>query len=101
MSAEQLPQPMPVCEPCFLVEHTRWEPDSIDEYGNILMKLIGVDSPLRGKVDAVDVCCMCGSITVAGIFEMLKPSEIYFSSNDEFYDVFEMSSDGSEYDEGF
>ena len=37
--------PIAICEDCWLAEHVRWEPESIDETGSILMRLSGVDVP--------------------------------------------------------
>ena len=54
------------------------------------MKLIGVDSPLRAEPESVETCSLCGSITVAGIYEMFKPSEVYFDENSELENKNEM-----------
>ena len=78
--------PMAVCETCWLSDHTRWEPESMNETGNILLKLVGIDVPQKVNTGEVDVCCMCGSITVGGIYEFKDPSKVRFSgdTNDEF-----------------
>jgi hypothetical protein len=103
MAAEEVVRPMPVCENCFLDEHTKWEPDSMDEEGNVLMRLIGVDTPLRANPESVETCSLCGSITVAGIYEMFKPSEVYFDENSQLENKFEMPLNEffGEPDEGF
>ena len=78
MAAEPLLKPLALCEQCWLENHTNWEPQSMDEHGSITMKLVGVDTPDHISLGNVDVCCMCGQITIAGIYEMLDPTEVYF-----------------------
>lgn len=102
MPAEQAPRPMAVCEICFLEEHTSWSPESMDEEGRILMKLVGVDVPNKLNNPSVETCCMCGSITIAGIFEMLKPDDVYFLEDNKMPIDFVMSLEDDEDDyEGF
>ena len=81
MAAKPAQQPLALCEMCWLDEHARWEPESVNEYGNILMKLTGVDSPEIFKPGSVEVCCMCGTITIAGIYEMRDPKTAYFTND--------------------
>lgn len=78
MAAQPAQVPMALCEMCWLDEHARWEPESMNEYGRILIRLTGVDSPEIMKPGSVEVCCMCGSITIAGIYEMRDPRTVYF-----------------------
>jgi hypothetical protein len=103
MSAEQVKRPMAFCELCFLDEHISWEPESMNEQGQILMRLISVDVPEKVNTDSVETCCMCGAITVAGIFQMINPTEVYFLEDDEMETNFVMSisEDDEEFDEGF
>lgn len=90
---------MAICEVCYLTDHARWEPESMDELGHVLMALSGVDVPVKINTNAVETCCYCGSITVAGIFEMVHSSDILFDEEDDPESNFEMSiGDG---DEGF
>jgi hypothetical protein len=91
MSAKQAPRPMALCEICFLEDHTRWEPESMDEEGRVLMKLVGVDVPEKINTESVEICCMCGAITVSGIFEMMCPSDVYFNAESEKENVFEFA----------
>ncbi len=42
------------------------------------MRLKGVDLPNKANTGSVEICAMCGSITVAGIYEMKLSSEVYF-----------------------
>lgn len=76
MAAEPLLIPVPICEVCWLIEHTNWEPESMDENGKILMRLTGVDIPEKVNTDSVDVCSDCGSITVCGIYELRDPATV-------------------------
>jgi hypothetical protein len=78
MSARQIMSPMPVCEACWIKEHARWEPESVDDTGNILMRLKGVDVPQKLNTGNVEVCSKCGEITVSGIFELTDPQVVFY-----------------------
>lgn len=45
----------------------------MDDEGNILMRLKGVDVPQKFNTQAVEVCSQCGNITVSGIYELRDP----------------------------
>lgn len=81
MSVDPAFKPMAVCESCWLSDHTKWEPESMDETGNILLRLVGVEVPQKVNTGEVDICCMCGTITVCGIYEFKNPKEVHFSSD--------------------
>jgi hypothetical protein len=70
--------PMPVCEACWIRDHARWEPESIDDTGNILMRLKGVDVPQKVNTGSVESCSVCGGITVSGIFELRDPQIVMY-----------------------
>jgi hypothetical protein len=89
MAAEPVLIPLAMCEMCWLEDHARWEPESMDENGSILMQLVGVDSPEIVKIGTVETCCMCGAITIAGIYSMMNPKEVYFLENDKSSSNFE------------
>lgn len=72
---------MAVCESCFLIDHTRWEPESMDSMGVIMMKLVGVDVPIKINNGTVEVCCMCGGLTISGIYEFKHPDDVMFEDN--------------------
>lgn len=72
---------MAVCESCFLSDHTRWEPESMDQTGSIIMKLIGVDVPIKVNNGSVEVCCTCGGLTVSGIYELKSKDEVDFTDD--------------------
>jgi hypothetical protein len=78
MSADSVTAPMAVCEICWLSEHSRWEPESMDETGNLIMRLTGVDVPHKINNGEVDICCTCGGLTVSGIYEFKEQSEVFF-----------------------
>ena len=82
--------PMALCELCWMEEHSKWEPQSVNEDGNILVKLVGVDMPEIVNTGSVEVCCMCGSVTIAGIYELKNQEEVYFT-DDEFSKDFEFN----------
>ena len=69
----------------------------MSESGSILMRLAGVDMPEIVKIGSVEVCCQCGSITIAGIYNMMNPLEVYFINGDKASHDFEF--DFSETDE--
>lgn len=70
MSAEQIRAPQPICEECWIKAHAQWEPHSMDNDGNILMKLKDVEVPHKYNLGTVEICSECGKITVAGIFDV-------------------------------
>jgi hypothetical protein len=69
---------LPVCEKCWLSEHTTWEPESMDKEGNILMKLTDVKVPKKMNTETPDICSECGEITVSGIYDMKDPNLVMF-----------------------
>lgn len=81
---EPLGIPVPLCEFCWLVDHTIWEPESVGEDGKVLMRMTGVDVPEKINTDSVEICGLCGAITVAGIYEFKDPSTVnYLSDGDD------------------
>jgi hypothetical protein len=81
MSGEQLQTPVALCETCWLKDHARWEPESMSDGGDILMRLTGVDVPIKVNTGSVEVCTSCGRITVAGIFELQDPKVVFFTTD--------------------
>lgn len=45
------------------------------------MRLLGVDVPITVNTGEVEVCCMCGGITVCGIYELKDPDDVYFTDD--------------------
>ena len=70
MAAEPSKKPVPLCEVCWLIDHTFWEPESMTSDGKIVMQLVKVDVPDKINTESVEICFECGSITVAGIYEL-------------------------------
>lgn len=91
-------KPLAVCETCWLIDHSRWEPESMSEDGNVLMKLIGVDVPHKINNGEVEVCCMCGSLTISGIYEFKDPAQVYFSDSDDESPEFELEMNNTDFD---
>ena len=88
MSEEPVFVPVPVCEVCWLIEHTNWEPEAMTSDGKLIMKLTGVDVPTRADTESVDVCSDCGSITIAGIYDLRDKSTLADYGDSEFeYDI--------------
>lgn len=92
---------MAVCENCWLSDHSRWEPESMDHTGNVLMKLVGVDVPTKVNTGEVEICCMCGALTVSGIYEFKDPEKVYFSDSRDDTPEFEleMNEYGTEWED--
>jgi hypothetical protein len=44
---------VPQCELCWIQENSVWEPDSVDERGNIITRLVNVSVPLNLSPGAV------------------------------------------------
>lgn len=81
MSAERVLTPQPTCEACWLKDHARWEPESVDDEGNVKLRLIGVDVPNKYNTQTVEICSQCGKITVSGIFELRDPELDMFTNH--------------------
>lgn len=73
---------MPICEACWVKEKAQWEPESMDDDGNILMRLRGIPLPDVLLTATVENCVECGSLTVVGIYKLREP-EIAFPEQDE------------------
>jgi hypothetical protein len=82
MAAEPVISPFPVCEVCWMESHAKWEPESMDKTGRILMRLKGVEVPNKVNNGSVEICAMCGAVTVAGIYELKLTSEVYFDGKE-------------------
>jgi hypothetical protein len=65
----------PQCELCWIRENSTWEPDSVDENGNIITRLVSVTVPLNLVPGAVCECISCGKVTVVGIYVPIEPYE--------------------------
>jgi hypothetical protein len=65
---------VPQCELCWIQENSVWEPDSVDERGNIITRLVNVSVPLNLSPGAVCECITCGKVTVVGIYVPLEPN---------------------------
>jgi hypothetical protein len=95
--------PIPICESCWLEKYSKWEPESMDESGHMLMRLVDVQMPKKYNLDEPEICADCESLTVAGIFEVsvngegLMPSD--FASS--FAPSGSYSSDEEDLDGGY
>lgn len=68
---------VPMCERCWIDENSVWEPDSVDERGNIITRLVSVNVPIQLSPGAVSECYRCGRVTVVGIYVPLDQVEEY------------------------
>lgn len=78
MSAERVESPEPICEKCWLKTHMHWEPESVNDDGDILFRLKGVDVPLKYNTGQVETCYECGEVTISGIFDRKAGSNQVF-----------------------
>jgi hypothetical protein len=89
-------KPMALCERCWLFETTKWEPQSVDEHGRAYIKIVGVALPPRISNPSVDECCMCGEITVVGIYVMRDPEMVPYGHSSEAEDIYDLMSASEE-----
>lgn len=82
MASEPVSVPIPVCELCWLIEHTSWEPESMDSAGRIVMHLTGVEVPKKYNTGTVELCGDCGGITISGIYDLRKPEDVNYIDDD-------------------
>ena len=68
---------VPICERCWIEENSVWEPDSVDERGNIITRLVSVNVPIQLSPGAVNECMTCGRVTVVGIYVLIDEIEEY------------------------
>jgi len=66
---------VPLCEKCWIDENSIWEPDSVDERGNILTRLVSVQVPIQLSPGSVNECFTCGRVTVVGIYVSIDEIE--------------------------
>lgn len=83
MSDDPVLVPVAVCEVCWLLDHSRWEPHSMDADGKVLMRLLGIDVPEKVNDGSVETCSICGSVTIAGIYEFRDKTAINYLDNDD------------------
>jgi len=74
---------VPVCEACWIKENSSWEPESVDDGGNIKLRLKGVSSPQYVKTGAVENCEECKSLTIAGIYKVTDPKIVFGEGEEE------------------
>lgn len=94
MSAKRVETPQPVCEKCWLKEHTHWEPESVNDTGDILFRLKGVDVPIKYNTGQVETCSKCGEITVSGIFDQVDGGLRVFRRSSEEKKGFGLAEEG-------
>lgn len=70
--------PLAICESCWLVENARYVPESIDENGRVIVRLMGVGLPDSVRAESVEICCMCGELTIVGIYILRDPEQVPF-----------------------
>lgn len=53
----------------------------MDENGRIMLRLTGVGMPETVGAQSVEVCCMCGELTVVGIYVLRDPEIVPYPSD--------------------
>lgn len=76
---------VPMCEVCYLIENTFWEPESVDSYGQVVMRLTEIIIPPKVNTNKLEVCEECGGITIAGIYELKTVKELEERKNSDEY----------------
>ena len=100
MSSEQIKKAVAVCEKCWIDKHSKWEPESVDDKGNIKLRLTGVTTPYFGVRGVVEICTLCGKVTIAGIYDSEEPTVVYgVDSFGDYSDYTGFSAVGEEPDE--
>lgn len=97
MASEPMKVPVPICELCWLIDHTSWEPESMDENGKVVMRLSGIEIPQKYNTDAIELCSICGGITISGIYLFEEPEIVDYVDEEDEED--EDDDDDDEYDE--
>lgn len=70
----------PQCEKCWIQENSRWEPDGVSQDGKLVTRLTGIMVPYSMTTGKVNVCCICGELTVVGIYVEKEEDEVMFDS---------------------
>lgn len=68
----------PQCESCYIKENSIWEPESVGDDGSLVSKLIAVTVPEEISTGQINVCAMCGDITVIGIFAEMEDDDVQY-----------------------
>lgn len=97
--SSEVAKPVAICESCFVLDHARWEPESIDSTGNVLMRLVGIDVPIKINSGSVEVCALCGSLTISGIYEFKMSQDIIFEDNGD--SSYELELPGGDFGDDF
>ena len=71
---------LPICERCWLDENIIWEPEGVDEDGNIVSRLVGVPVPEDIEIGKIHICCMCADLTIVGLFVDRDPESVPYNS---------------------
>jgi hypothetical protein len=54
----------------------------MDENGRIMLRLTGVGMPETVGTQTVEVCCMCGELTVVGIYVLRDPDVVPYPADE-------------------
>jgi hypothetical protein len=73
MSAKRIPFGLPICEACWIKENAVWEPHSMDDKGNMILRLKGIEVPVKMNTGETENCSACDKITIAGIYQFVEP----------------------------
>ena len=71
----------PQCEKCYLEENCQWEPESVGDDGSLVSKLTAVSVPLEIGTGEINVCAICGDITVVGIYAEIPEEKVQYASD--------------------
>lgn len=68
----------PQCESCYIKDNSIWEPESVGDDGSLVSKLVAVTVPEELTTGQINVCAMCGEITVIGIFAEMDEDDVQY-----------------------
>lgn len=73
----------PICEACWIQENGEWEFYGVTETGALQTVLKHVRMPVLKMSRSLEICCMCGEITIMGIWIRRNPDTVPFPDTSE------------------
>lgn len=68
----------PQCEVCWIEENSTWEPDGVSSDGKLVARMSAIAVPVDLEPGQVNVCCVCGELTVVGIFVEREKADVVY-----------------------
>lgn len=61
----------PICEKCFIELNIVWEFYSVNEDGELIMRMKSLESPFKINRNFMGVCAVCMNPTISGIYQLV------------------------------